>query len=69
MREWLSCIRNGGTPSCGIKEGFEEAISSHMAGLSYKIGRRVEWDRVTEKIIARPGEDLDAILTDNKVLV
>jgi hypothetical protein len=66
MREWLSCIRNGGTPSCSIKEGFEEAISSHMAGLSYKIGRRIEWDRATEKIIARPGEDLDAILTANK---
>lgn len=69
MREWLSCIRNGGNPSCGINEGFEEAISSHMAGLSYKIGRRVEWDRTTEKIIALPGEDLDAILTDTKPLV
>ena len=66
MREWLSCIRNGGTPSCGIKEGFEEAISSHMAGLSYKIGRRVKWDREAGKIIALPGEDLDAILTDTK---
>lgn len=69
MREWLSCIRNGGSPSCGIKEGFEEAISSHMAGLSYKIGRRIEFDRTTEKIIALPGEDLDAILTDTKLLV
>ncbi len=66
MREWLSCIRNGGMPSCGIKEGFEEAISSHMAGLSYKIGRRVKWDREAGKIIALPGEDLDAILTDTK---
>ncbi len=66
MREWLSCIRNGGSPSCGIKEGFEEAISSHMAGLSYKIGRRIQWDRETEKIITLPGEDLDAILTDTK---
>jgi len=69
MREWLSCIRNGGAPSCGIKEGFEEAISSHMAGLSYKIGRRIEFDHATEKIIALPGEDLDAILTDTKPLV
>ncbi len=66
MREWLSCIRNGGTPSCGIKEGFEEAISSHMAGLSYKRGRRIQWDREAGKIIALPGEDLDAILTDTK---
>jgi hypothetical protein len=62
LREFLSCIRNGGKPSCGIQEGFEEAISAHMAGLSYKIGRRIEWDKEAQKIIALPGEDLDAIL-------
>ncbi|MBK8088851.1 MAG: Gfo/Idh/MocA family oxidoreductase [Chitinophagaceae bacterium] len=66
IREWLSCIRNGGTPSCSIKEGFEEAISAHMAGLSYKLGRKIDWDRVTERIIAKPGEDLDALLLANK---
>jgi predicted dehydrogenase len=65
LREWLSCMRNGGKPSCGIQEGFEEAISAHMAGLSYKIGRRIEWDAVNQKIIAREGEDLDAILLNN----
>lgn len=65
LREFLSCIRNGGKPSCGIQEGFEEAISAHMAGLSYKIGRRIDWDRDAQKIIALPGEDLDAILTKN----
>jgi predicted dehydrogenase len=65
LREWLSCIRNGGKPSCGINEGFDEAISAHMAGLSYKIGRRIEWDAQNEKIIALPGEDLDAILLAN----
>ncbi|MFM8913322.1 MAG: Gfo/Idh/MocA family protein [Flammeovirgaceae bacterium] len=67
LREWLHCIRNGGKPSCGIQEGFEEAITAHMGGLSYKLGRRIEWDAVNEKIIALPGEDLDAILLDNKV--
>lgn len=66
LREWLSCIRNGGTPSCGIQEGFEEAITAHMGGLSYKLGRRVEWDAATEKIIALPGEDLDAALLANE---
>lgn len=71
LREWLSCIRNGGKPSCGIQEGFEEAITAHMAGLSYKIGRRIEWDAQSQKIIAKSGEDLDAILLANeeKVLV
>jgi hypothetical protein len=67
IREWLSCIRNGGQPSCGIQEGFEEAITAHMGGLSYKLGRRIEWDGEKERIIALPGEDLDTILLDNEV--
>jgi predicted dehydrogenase len=65
LREWLSCIRNGGTPSCSIKEGFDEAISAHMAGLSFKLGRRIDWDPTEQKIIAKPGEDLDAVLLSN----
>lgn len=65
LREWLSCIRNGGKPSCGIQEGFEEAITAHMAGLSYKLGRRIDWDQSSQKIIAKPGEDLDAVLLAN----
>lgn len=50
IREWLSCIRNGGTPSCGIEEGFQEAISAHMATLSLKSGRRVDWDPTANRI-------------------
>ena len=65
LREWLNCIRNGGTPSCGIQEGFEEAITAHMGGLSYKTGRRIEWNPGEQKIVAHPGEDLDAILLAN----
>ena len=57
LREWLSGIRNGTELSCGIKEGFEEAISSHMAGLSYKLGRRIEWDN--EQEILKPIEGID----------
>jgi predicted dehydrogenase len=65
MREWLSCIRNGGQPSCGIDEGFEEAITAHMAGLSYKLGRRIDWDPVKEEIVPVPGYDLDEVLLAN----
>jgi predicted dehydrogenase len=66
LREWLSCIRNGGEPSCGIKEGFEEAITAHMGGLSYKLGRRIEWDPSKEEIVPVTGYDLDEVLLANK---
>jgi len=51
IREWLSCIRHGGTPSCNIDNGFEEAIAAHMATLSYLSGERVEWDAVNKQIV------------------
>lgn len=67
MREWLSAIRNGTPVSCGIDEGFEEAMTAHMAGVSWKAGRRVDWDPLKEEIIALPGEDLDEILLSTNV--
>ncbi len=68
MREWLSAIRNGGKVSCGIKEGFEEAIAAHMAGLSWKLGKRIEWDKETETIKPIEGVDLDEVLLSNEMI-
>ncbi len=65
LREWLSCIRNGGRPSCGIDEGFEEAITAHMGGVAYKLGRRIDWDREKQEIVPVPGYDLDEVLLAN----
>lgn len=65
MREWLSAIRNDGPVSCGIQEGFEEAISAHMAGLSWKLGRRVEWDAEAQRVKPIDEIDLDAALLES----
>ncbi|MBT8237295.1 MAG: Gfo/Idh/MocA family oxidoreductase [Croceitalea sp.] len=65
LREWLSVIKNGGSVSCGIKEGFEEAITAHMTGLSWKLGRRIEWDAEKEIIVPIDGVDFDKILLSN----
>ena len=62
LREWLSVVRNGGKLSCGIDEGFDEAISAHMAGLSYKLGRRIEWDLEKEIIKPIEGINFDEVL-------
>lgn len=62
MREWLSVIRNGGNVSCGIQEGFEEAIVAHMTGLSWKLGRRIDWDGEKQMIVPIEGIDFDKVL-------
>jgi len=51
LKEWLDCIRNGGTPSCNIDKGVEVTIACHMATKSYREKRRVEWDPVKRRII------------------
>ncbi|WP_190811492.1 Gfo/Idh/MocA family protein [Flagellimonas sp. S3867] len=65
MREWLSVIKNGGEVSCGIKEGFEEAISAHMAGLSWKLGKRIEWDSENQVLKPVEGVNFDEVLLFN----
>ena len=50
LAEWLHCIRNGSTTSCNIERGFEEAVTAHMATLSYREGRKVHWDAKNELI-------------------
>lgn len=59
IREWLSGIRNGTKVSCGIEEGFEEAISAHMTTLAFKLGRKIEWDADAKKIINVTEEEIN----------
>jgi len=51
IADWLNCIQSGGTTSCNIDRGFEEAITAHMATLSYREGRKVRWNPETETIV------------------
>jgi predicted dehydrogenase len=51
LKEWLYCIKNGGSPSCNIDEGFVEAMTAHMGTLAYKLQKRVFWDKEKERIL------------------
>ena len=51
LKEWIDCIRNGGTPSDDIEKAFEEGITVLMAHKSYLEKRRVEWDPIQRKIV------------------
>ena len=50
FKEWLDCIRNGGTPSCNIDKGFESAVACQMITKAYREQRRVEWDTAARRI-------------------
>jgi len=51
IKDWLDAIRYGQKPKCDIEQGFQEAITCHMATQSYLLGRKVEWDPVARKIV------------------
>ena len=51
IKDWLDTIRFGGEPACNIDRAFEEAITCHMATMSYQLGRKVEWDPVQQKVV------------------
>ncbi|UCE08229.1 MAG: gfo/Idh/MocA family oxidoreductase, partial [bacterium] len=51
LKEWLDCIRDGGTPSCNIDKGFEVTIACHMATRAYLEKRRVEWNPIKKIIV------------------
>ncbi len=57
IKEWLEAIREtldtGKTimPSCNIDQGFQEAITAHMATIAYREDRKVFWDKDKEEIV------------------
>jgi hypothetical protein len=51
IKEWLNAIRLGGSTSCNVDRGIEEAITCHMATQSFRLGRKVEWDPARKRIV------------------
>jgi hypothetical protein len=51
LKEWIDCIRNGGTPSANIERAFEEGVTIMMAHKSYVEKRRMVWDPINRKIV------------------
>ena len=50
LKEWLDCIRNGGTPVGNIEKAFEEGVVIAMADISYRENCRTEWDPEARRI-------------------
>jgi predicted dehydrogenase len=50
-REWLNSIKSRREPSCGVNYHYKVSLAITLANLSYKLGRSVRFDPVTEKIV------------------
>lgn len=51
IKEWTDCIRTNQQPSCNIDQGFQEAITAHMATISYREGVKVYWDAEKQQVV------------------
>ena len=51
IKEWIDCIRTKQQPSCNIEQGFQEAITAHMATMAYREGIKVYWDADKKEVV------------------
>ena len=49
--DWFRCMRNRGTTNGNIDTGFAHSIAVIMANRSYREGRKIFWDRKSQKVI------------------
>src|SRR5271169_5870536 len=51
FQNFFDCVRSRQQPNCPFELGFNSAIASRMALVSYREGRRVTWDAEREEIV------------------
>jgi len=51
LKDWLDCIRHGGTPSSNIEMAYQEAVVLAMADISYREQCRTSWDAENKQIV------------------
>jgi hypothetical protein len=53
-REWLNSIKSRQQPSCNVSYHYRLDAAIGLANIAYKLGRSVEFDPKTEKIVGDP---------------
>jgi predicted dehydrogenase len=51
VRNFLDCIRTRQRPVADAEEGHRTAVACHLANMSLRLGRSLQWDPETEQII------------------
>lgn len=51
VRNFLDCIKTRQKPIADVEDGHFTATACHLANISLRVGRKIQWDANTEKII------------------
>ena len=51
IENFLNCIRDGKTPNSEIEEGQKTSLLCHLANISYRVGRTVQYDAEARQIV------------------
>jgi hypothetical protein len=49
VKNFLECIRKGGTLNTPVELGAKTAIVSEMGNIAYRTGKRIHWDDAAQK--------------------
>ena len=49
-RNFIECVRSRKRPNADAQNGYDGQIPCHLANISYRVGRRVDWDAKNETI-------------------
>jgi predicted dehydrogenase len=62
-KNWIDHIRdNNHDTMCDIDDGFQEAITAHMATMSLLKGCRVRWDAENQKVVADQENEYERVM-------
>ncbi|MFH1919509.1 MAG: Gfo/Idh/MocA family oxidoreductase [Planctomycetota bacterium] len=51
---FVECIRTRKLPNADVEQGHQSALLSHLGSISYRVGRKLTFDRATEQIVDDP---------------
>ncbi|HSQ79463.1 MAG TPA: Gfo/Idh/MocA family oxidoreductase [Candidatus Bathyarchaeia archaeon] len=54
VRDFVACLKTRETPAADVEAGHLSIIPSHLANISYRLGRGVAWDAAKEEIPGDP---------------
>ncbi len=57
VRNFLDCVKSRALPTCDIEIAHHSTNTCHLGNISFKLGRKLEWDVETERFKNDPAAD------------